>query len=1617
MQKLSKLRVVLFFLLLIVLIVFIAVCFYLNNTVEVYAAEYTPTSSEEVSTETVSIEEVTLIANYSGQVRPNDEINFQVMLTPNYAIETAKNIEYLVVRGADYVIQKNNVLTINEDAKIGGFLEVRARVDGIESDSLTFMIVETPVAAVSILNEENSIRQNGTLQLNTEIFPTDATNRNLHYSIIVGEEYAKVNLNGLITVNNHLPRGNLTITVRAESIANTQAYAEKTFELYVPTRSLSILVSNTNPALGESIIMNALADPTASDSDSQFSVRKQDLKYIKSSHGNVLTIAEEIDDFNPTVTIFYTRDGITATKTIEIYIPTMSLVFDSPATEIKQGGMVQFSIIPTPKNATLNNLEFSLSDTDNASITKEGLLSAYILPERAYTSIEVIARIDDVAVSTIVGIVRPNVFLTANRLNPTTSSVSAQTVTLFTEVDGVVQTDNLVYNIKSGDNYIEGDIVSNGTFTIAKDITDYDPEIIISVTYCDWESNEIIISPVILVESIDFKNNVEFVEQQRNYDFKGICYPLNATKADMQLFYSLDVPSDIATINDDGVLSVSDLAPIGTRISVTINGPDGSRAEYSVTVRTVYATKLRLDKVTNQDGVEIFNNGTVHPRDVLTFDVSFPEPFNVTETQKIYVVEYNSGDNIAAYDGQTVTIKQQAYIGKYNPNVTFKIVSEQNGEVLVDYFTVYVHISVTHIEFKQLLTQVNEGTVLKLSDLVSAVAKPDNSNIRNIIYAISGNAELVGDYVYVDDNLTQGNLTFTLYLSAEDVSIEPLIFNIYVEAKNINFSVDNVTPLTQKSGGDTVTLAIKKDLAATDDLHLRIANGADLIVGNYSNDEIIPLIFDKNGYATFEFTVKKSTKIGAEKLIQFSVTQGSENRSADILVYKPIEDFNVTTSNTDGALRLITRGVSNSLYISFTADASEANKWTVDIEQINISNRSAPKIIVPQTATAGTEYVAIFRTNDRLNKSFEFTFVVDKLDEGLFKYVNNGNNASCNPYVKDSQNVVIDSDLPQLWVGRYTDVCFTYNGFSFSDYGIQISANGGVGFVNGSQYADLARISTDTVRLTVNSDASGKVSVQPKVIVQDGTQTYTINLKPIAAFRPMSGNPVLTNGAVVSNPQQLILGNGSFDTAATYGLDAFVFYGSSLNGAAITNSGSISVTSDSAGATQTIILKTQKPDGTYTQFYNNEGVFYSARITQGIIHRITLERQGGSGGPDTICAVNGRFDSISLPSRTGYIFGGYYTSAGGKGTQYYDANGKLKVTHSSYPTTSTLYAKWTPITYYVEFYYHNGQKIVPVHFNNGSTGDQRVTCKYDVTYYIKDYDVNGGTFNHWEINGVTYSNGQQAINTEEPWYKNLTATNGEVVRFVGYCNWKSCVATGSVITLADGTFKAVERLDGTERLLVWNFLSGTYDSAPILFIDNHGARTYEVVRLGFSDGTQIEVIDRHGFFNIDLQKYVFISKNNIEYLGDWFVTQEGKAQLVSIDCYEKQTVSYSPVTFGYMCYYINGLLSMPANTEPFINIFDIDIETMTVDKKSYEADINQYGLYTYYAFITDFNQYLNSDGQSMSLEETCAILPEMMFEAFGGQYMRISLEKENTTWQELVALIEQYSWQLTGGDE
>lgn len=297
--------------------------------------------------------------------------------------------------------------------------------------------------------------------------------------------------------------------------------------------------------------------------------------------------------------------------------------------------------------------------------------------------------------------------------------------------------------------------------------------------------------------------------------------------------------------------------------------------------------------------------------------------------------------------------------------------------------------------------------------------------------------------------------------------------------------------------------------------------------------------------------------------------------------------------------------------------------------------------------------------------------------------------------------------------------------------------------------------------------------------------------------------------------------------------------------------------------------------------------------------------------------------------------------------------------------------------------------VIPINGNNKHTSNVRVGLASNTT-------ISNSTFS---IDISNFADGKYTLTLNCRMTRDGTTYNNSDTYSFNVKN-ETCISQGTMITLADGSQKSVEDLTREEELLVWNMLTGEFDSAPILFIDSDEQSLYQVVNLCFSDGTSVKVIGEHAFWSKELNQYVFLRKDAGQYIGDWFVKhttdETGKmvsaeVQLVDVVVTTEYTTAWSPVTYGHLCYYVNGMLSMPGATEGLINIFEVDPETMRYDENAMNQDIAEYGLFTY--------------------EEFNALIPvsEEVFNAFNGQYLKVAIGKGLITIEELESLIERYS--------
>ncbi len=298
-------------------------------------------------------------------------------------------------------------------------------------------------------------------------------------------------------------------------------------------------------------------------------------------------------------------------------------------------------------------------------------------------------------------------------------------------------------------------------------------------------------------------------------------------------------------------------------------------------------------------------------------------------------------------------------------------------------------------------------------------------------------------------------------------------------------------------------------------------------------------------------------------------------------------------------------------------------------------------------------------------------------------------------------------------------------------------------------------------------------------------------------------------------------------------------------------------------------------------------------------------------------------------------------------------------------------------------------------------GSSAVAAKYaikvsstaaDGGVYAEPSAVNNANATYYVIPGhyikftVSSSNGDHTLPTS--WTE---VGSAELSYNIHYRN-KECITAGTLITLADGTQKKVEDLTMDDILLVFNHETGEYEAAGIIFIENDGWKEYNVITLTFSDGTTTKLIYEHAYFDLTLNKYVYITEqNHTDFIGHEFAMQSEngfeRVTMTDATLAVEYTGCYSLVTVYHLNYFVDGLFSIPGGITGLFNIFEYG-DDLVYDEEKMQADIEEYGLFTY----EDFEEFL----------------PYEFYVAFPASYLKVSIGKGLMTFDDIYLYIEQF---------
>ena len=429
--------------------------------------------------------------------------------------------------------------------------------------------------------------------------------------------------------------------------------------------------------------------------------------------------------------------------------------------------------------------------------------------------------------------------------------------------------------------------------------------------------------------------------------------------------------------------------------------------------------------------------------------------------------------------------------------------------------------------------------------------------------------------------------------------------------------------------------------------------------------------------------------------------------------------------------------------------------------------------------------------------------------ENLYYYDGNLNNAigggASGTNVGRVRKVILGSGIASVSPAINPTATSLDNGFVYKDYlyyreGLELtlttSLNIPAGYHvvykgDGNNITSPYTVSSSDVTLTAQKVANtytvkffpcdGSGSMDKQAFTYDEAQNLTVNAFTRTGYT-FAGWATSENGNVVYDDKQSVknlttTNGGMVNLYAKWTADQYTV---TLNNQNATTAGTASVTATYDAAMPAITVPTRtgytfggyytETNGGGTQYYKADGTSANNwNLTAATMlyaqwtantYTVTFEIEGGNGGSESATATyDAAMPAITVPTRTGYTFGGYYTEANGGGTQYYYADG-TSANNWNIAEATPLYAQWTANTYTVTF---DNQSAT-------TAGSESATATYDAAmpaitvptktgytfggYYTETngggtqyYKADGTSANNWNLTAATMLYAQWTANT------------------------------------------------------------------------------------------------------------------------------------------------------------------------------------------------------------------------------------------------------------------------------
>lgn len=230
----------------------------------------------------------------------------------------------------------------------------------------------------------------------------------------------------------------------------------------------------------------------------------------------------------------------------------------------------------------------------------------------------------------------------------------------------------------------------------------------------------------------------------------------------------------------------------------------------------------------------------------------------------------------------------------------------------------------------------------------------------------------------------------------------------------------------------------------------------------------------------------------------------------------------------------------------------------------------------------------------------------------------------------------------------------------------------------------------------------------------------------------------------------------------------------------------------------------------------------------------------------------------------------------------------------------------------------------------------------------------------------------------------------------------SCILPSSLIMLPDGSHKQAGLLKPGDIVMSFNHETGRLEPTEIIINDDidEPEQTYDVIHLIFDNGNETDIVYEHGFFDLTLNKYVYLhTYDACNFIGHEFVFfknsdgQIERIKLVQVIINKIVTRVCSPVTANNLNIISDNMLSMAGGITGLFNIFEYENESLKYNIKKKNEDIKKYGLLDY----PSFDKYLSKE----------------LYDKLPCKYMAISIGKGFISWNTIQSYIDRWARRIS----